>query len=63
MANAQTFETADAAIEQLIRDGFEKTDYDPVYPFMIAWNDGDGMMARVKWDDHRQRYIIEGVRL
>jgi hypothetical protein len=59
----QTFKTADAGIEQLLADGFERTDYDPVYPFMLIHNDGDGMMARVTWCDRRERYIIEGVYL
>lgn len=59
----QTFKNADAAIEQLLADGFERTDYDPVYPFMTAWNDGYAMMARIAWCDRRERYIIEGVYL
>lgn len=39
------------------------TPYDPLFPFSVAWNDGDGMKARITFDDLRQRYIIEGVRL
>lgn len=63
MVEAQTFETADAAIEQLLKDGFDKVDYDPLYPYVVAWNDKDGMKARVNWCDYRQKYIIEGMRM
>ncbi len=60
---SQTFKTADAAVEQLLEDGFEKTNYDPYFPYMQAWNDGDGMMARVGYDHNREHYFIEGRRL
>ncbi len=60
---AKTFETADEAIAQLLQDGFSRDDYDPLYPYSIAWNDGDGMRARVTWDARRSRYIIEGVHI
>lgn len=59
---AKTFETADAAREDLETAGFTYDQYDPLYPFSVAWNDGDGMKARITFDDLRQRYIIEGMR-
>lgn len=58
-----TFVTADEAIEQMHREGWERDNYDPLYPFSIAWNDGDGMRGRVVFCDHRQRYLIEGIRI
>lgn len=58
-----TFETTDDAVEQLLKDGFEKTQYDPTYPYSIAWNDGNGMYARVVFCNYRQKYIIEGLRM
>jgi hypothetical protein len=61
--NTATFDTADAAIEQMLREGWERDNYDPLYPFSIAWNDGDGMRGRVVFCNYRQRYIIEGLRI
>lgn len=57
------FKTADDAIANLLADGFTKTDYDPHFPYMQAWADGDGMMARVGYDHNREHYYIEGARL
>lgn len=57
-----TYATADEAIAQLLRDGFDHDQYDPLYPYSIAWNDGDGMRARVVFCNYRQRYIVEGLR-
>lgn len=58
-----TFNTADEAIEQLLKDGFDKTDYDPIYPYCVCLDDGDGMYARVTFCNYRQKYIIEGIRM
>lgn len=57
-----TYATADEAIAQLLRDGFDHDQYDPLYPYSVAWNDGDGMRARVVFCNYRQRYIVEGLR-
>ena len=59
----QTFKTADLAIEQLMADGFYRVENDPDYPFLIAWNDGDGMKARIMYDHNREYYYISGVHL
>ncbi len=58
-----SFKTADEAIEQLLKDGFEKVDYDPLYPYTVVYNDGDGVKARVVWSEYQQTYVIESVRL
>jgi hypothetical protein len=61
--NTQSFQTADAAIEALITQGFDKVDYDPSYPYMLVWNDRDGVKARVIWSDSFKAYVIDSVRL
>lgn len=62
-APTPTYETADAAINQMLAQGWDRDNYDPVYPFCLVWNEGDAMRARVVFDDYRQAYIIEGVRI
>lgn len=58
--SAQKFKTADDAVEQLEREGWVKDNYDELYPWVIAWNDNDGMRARIAYDHNRECYYIEG---
>ena len=63
MAKTAQYETYTEAEEQMITDGWVRDNYDPLYPYVIAWNDRDGMRARIVFDDYRQAYIVEGIHI
>lgn len=57
----KTFETADAAVDFLIESGFEKTGYDPLYPYSLVHGDQDAVFAKVFWDETKEAYVIDHI--